>query len=221
MTSPAAANLRFLVVDDHPFFREGLVNWINRQGGWECVGVADTIANARASLAKLQPDIVLLDLKLRQEDGLALLAEVPESARDAIFIVLTQSDELVYAERALRAGARGFIMKEEATDSVRDAVNLVRRKGVYVSRRLAARFLHRVAGGNPVSADPLEGLSAREQQVLALLGAGTGIKEAADILGVSPKTAEAHRDNLRRKLNLPDATSVVRMATLWWHEGRI
>jgi DNA-binding NarL/FixJ family response regulator len=217
----AASELKFLIVDDHPFFREGLQAWIERQPGWRCIGVADTLTSARKLLMDRQPDVVLLDLKLQNEDGLSLLKDASDLSRRAACIVLTQSDEVLHAERALRAGARGFIMKEEAADRVRAAVQLVLNNEIYVSERLAARFVRRFARDDAAPSDPLHSLSARELQVLALLGSGQNIKEIADTLDISRKTAEAHRDNLRRKLKLSDATTLVRNATIWRHEGRI
>jgi DNA-binding NarL/FixJ family response regulator len=135
--------------------------------------------------------------------------------------VLTQSDQMLHAERALRAGACGFITKEEAVDRVQRAVEAVLQGETYVSERLAAQFVRRFTRTPAAGADPIQLLSPRELQVLGLLGSGQSIKEIADTLGVGAKTAEAHRDNLRRKLKLPDSTSLVRSATIWRHEGRI
>jgi DNA-binding NarL/FixJ family response regulator len=219
--SPARRELKFLVVDDHPFFREGLTAWIQLQPGWVCVGFADTVAAARKLISERQPDFVLLDLKLRNEDGLDVLNDLPGMASRPAFLVLTQSDEVLHAERALRAGASGFIMKEEAVDRVRQAVDAVLQGETYVSERLTTQFVRRFTRSGAAKADPLQSLSPRELQVLALLGSGQSIKEIADTLDIGPKTAEAHRDNLRRKLKLPDSTSLVRSATIWRHEGRI
>lgn len=213
--------LRFLVVDDHPFFREGLTTWIERQQGWSCCGVAENIRGALTQLQETAPDVVLLDLNLKGEDGLSLLSASGDAKRNASFIVLTQSEDVVHAERALRAGAKGFVMKEEATSTLLQAVQLALRNEVYVSARLTAHMVRRFAHSTSTGSDPLKTLSARELQVLALLGNGNTSKEIADQLGISPKTAEAHRDNLRRKLKFPDATTLLRNATIWRHEGRI
>jgi DNA-binding NarL/FixJ family response regulator len=223
MPSRSAPQVTFLIVDDHPFFREGLTHWIERQPGWKCCGFAETVAAAREKLIEYKPQVVLLDLRLKDEDGLTLLDELPPEARDAVFIVLTQSDEVLHAERALRAGARGFVMKEEASDCVLLAVRVVLQNEIYMSPRLAAHLQRRrlTRGDAEHDGDPWQSLTTRELQVLKLLGSGQNVKEIAETLSISPKTVEAHRDNLRRKLKFPDAISLVRNATIWKHEGRI
>lgn len=210
---------RLLVVDDHPFFRAGIIQWINQQEDLACVGEAGSVREAREAVKRLQPDIVLLDLRLGDGDGLDLIAELAGSHPDTRILALSQFDEVVYARRALQAGARGYLMKSVATDDLQEAVRcLMTGTKPYLSRKMEAIILGsllpaqgRAASGNPA----LENLSQRELQVFQLIGAGRSSREIAAYLKISQKTVDSHREHLKEKLGLADATALVRAATIW------
>lgn len=217
----AAQKIRVLVVDDHPFFRAGLVTWISSQQELLCVGEADSIKQARKAVADLKPQVVLLDLHLPDGDGLDLAAELCEANRELRVLCLTHRDENTFAHRALRAGARGYIMKSEATETVLTGILAIMRGEIFVSRQVAARALHNLFP-DPVSATPdLAKLSDRELQVFQLIGAGCGNKEVSEALRISPKTVETYRERLKEKLSLADASALAEAAAHWVKHGEL
>src|SRR5438128_5578555 len=180
--------IRVLVVDDHPFFRSGIVEWINRHPTLTCCGEADTVAAARSAAARLRPDIVLLDLRLPDGDGLELIRDLLEDCPDVRVIALSQYDEITYAHRALQAGARGYIMKSAATDAVLAAIEAVFHGEVYLSRAVAARLTHNLFPDPASIVSDLTRLSDRELEVFQMLGAGCRRREIARQHKISPKT---------------------------------
>jgi DNA-binding NarL/FixJ family response regulator len=216
-----AQKLRILVVDDHPFFRTGIVQWLNQQSDLQCCGEAENIAQARKAIEQLKPDVVLLDLHLPDGDGLDLCSEVSQSLPGTRILCLTHRDENTYAHRALRNGARGYVMKSEATDTVYSGIQAVMKGEIFVSRQVAARALHNLFP-DPASASPdLAKLSDRELQVFQLIGAGCGNREVSETLKISPKTVETYRERLKEKLNLADANALAKAATHWVEHGRL
>lgn len=213
--------IRVLVVDDHPFFRTGIIQWINQQRDLTCCGEAGSIVQARKAIEEIKPDVVLLDLHLPDGDGLDLCSEISQNTPLARILCLTHRDENTFAHRALRAGARGYIMKSEATDTVLAGIQAVMKGEIFVSRQVAARALHNLFP-DPASATPdLAKLSDRELQVFQLIGAGCGNKEVSETLKISPKTVETYRERLKEKLNLADATALAKAATHWVEHGRL
>ncbi|MFO1500918.1 MAG: response regulator transcription factor [Verrucomicrobiota bacterium] len=212
---------RILVVDDHPFFRRGVVQWLNQQDEVFCCGEADSVLTARAAVAELQPDVVLLDLHLTGGDGLDLIQDISSAHPAARIIVLSQRDEDVYAHRALRAGARGYVMKSEATETVLEAIATVLRGEPYVSRPVAARALHKLFPDPLASTPEIARLSDRELQVFQLLGADCSTREISSVLKISPKTVETYREHLKQKLDLPDSDALLAAATRWVSEGKL
>jgi DNA-binding NarL/FixJ family response regulator len=212
--------IRVLVVDDHPFFRAGIVRWLNEQPTLACCGEAPSVAAARRAVAGLQPDIILLDLRLGDGDGLDLARELSETHPAARIIVVSQNDEKAYAHRALRAGARAYIMKSEATEVVLTAIQTVLRGDIYLSRRADARLLQNLFPDPASKGQELARLSDRELQVFQLIGVGCAPREIADRLKISPKTVDTYREHLKNKLSLPDGAALLRMATLWVEKGR-
>jgi DNA-binding NarL/FixJ family response regulator len=210
--------LRVLIIDDHPFFREGLVAWIDRQPGLKCCGEAETLAAAKTVLAELKPDLILLDLQFREGDGLDLLRHPPPGVTMPPTIVLSQRDESLYAERALRAGARGYVMKDEAITTVLRAIDAVMAGGVYVSPVVNRQLLGRFAASPAGSKATLPQLTNRELQVYRLLGEGRSSKAIAVDLGISIKTVDSYRESLKQKLGLPDSVALLQHATLWVQE---
>jgi len=205
---------RILIVDDHPLYRQGLRRFIEAQPGLVCCGETDSCKAAMLAASQTNPDLVILDLCLRREDGLELLKNLHGRFPTVRVLVLSQKDESAYAEPALRAGAQGYIMKEEATEELLTAVNNVLKGELYVSRRLAAVILKkflRGATGDGVS----DKLSDRELQVFQFLGAGVSTREIATQLHLSVKTVETHRENIKHKLSLADSPSLLRAAQEW------
>ena len=213
---PAARGpIRVLIVDDHPFFRGGITAWIDRQNGLMCCGCADSPKDSLAALENLRPDIMLLDLQLREGDGFDVLRALRAAGRATPVIVVSHKDENIFAERALQAGARGYVTKEEACDALLDAITAVLSGRIHVSDAVR-RIL-----GNPENlsdaAGPrerLRSLGNREMQVFELLGRGRSTKEIAFLMGLSPKTIETYRENLKHKLGLASGAELIRFAIL-------
>lgn len=213
--------IRVLIVDDHPFFRSGLVQWLNQQDGITCCGEAGSVCEARKALAETQPDVILMDLRLRDGEGLDLIAEIMREHPRIRIIALSQFDEEAYAHRALKAGARGYLMKSEATESVLVAINTVTRGDIHLSPRIAARLMQNIFPDPASRGSDLAKLSDRELQVFQLLGGGLSTIEIAKQLKLSPKTVETYREHLKNKFGLTNAPALLRAATLWVESGRL
>jgi DNA-binding NarL/FixJ family response regulator len=218
---PSSPTLVF-VVDDHAFFRAGVIAWLQGQQGITCCGEAGTLAEARAALRGVAPDILLLDLGFKEGDGLEFIREARTLRPGMRVIVISQRDETVFAERAIKAGASGYLMKSEAVDRLLDAIHAVMAGDIHLSRAAAARVSSaEVAPGLRRSQDVAE-LSDRELQVFALIGSGLGPKEVATRLGISPKTVETYREHLKKKFGVQSAAMLTVIATEWVNnDGRI
>jgi len=207
---------RVLVVDDHPLIRFALSHLVDRTPDLECCGEADSVVSACAAVGRLAPDLVLLDLSLDDGDGFGLVEGWKRAMPAMKVIIISRHDEVVYAERSLRGGADGFVTKEEPPDEILRAVRLVLRGKRFVSDNIANQVMKRLeefpqAGGRA----GIDSLSDRELQVFRMLGEGRNNKEIAQQLDISPKTVESHRDNIKRKLGLPDSVSLIRFAANW------
>jgi DNA-binding NarL/FixJ family response regulator len=217
----SARKVRILVVDDHPLFREGLVQFINRQLGFVACGEAESVARTRTALATLKPDLLLLDLCLGDGDGLELIKEVRAQLPKMPILVLSQMDEALYAERVLRAGANGYVMKEEATEEVLNGIRTVMKGELHVSRRISVIVLHRLLETKREGrTEGLASLTDRELQVFQMLGAGLKTREIAHELKLSSKTIETYRENLKHKLGLGSAAELVKQAIQWIEKSR-
>ena len=205
---------RLLIVDDHPLYREGLRRFIESQPNLTCCGEADSASKATQLIRECRPELVILDLRLHRSDGMELIKNLAPEHPDLRILVLSQGDETVHAELALRAGAHGYIMKEEATDELLNAITSVLRGELYVSKRLSALVLKRFFRGD-TSTNLAERLSDRELQVFQFLGSGLTIQQIAEQLHLSVKTVETHRENIKHKLELRDAAAVVQTARDW------
>jgi len=215
-TSKSRRKARVLVVDDHPLFRDGLVQLINRQPDLTCCGEAGTAADALAALSLHKPDLALLDLRLGSADGLDVIKSFKAQCASVLILVLSQSDEALYAERALRAGASGYVMKEEATEEVLLAIRTILKGETYVSRKIAALVLHKLLRQTPDSPEVgIQSLTNRELQVFQLLGSGNGTRQIAQALNLSVKTIETYRGNIKNKLGFKDGADLVRQAKGW------
>jgi DNA-binding NarL/FixJ family response regulator len=212
---------RVLVVDDHPFFLAGLVQWLDRQPTLTCCGQAGSVAEARRAVQELQPDVIFMDLRLSDGDGLELIRELTSAQPQLRIVALSQFDEQVYAHRALLAGARGYLMKSEATETALAAVQMVLRGGTYVSRSVAAQLLENLFP-DPVCPIPqIARLSDRELQVFQLLGSGSSVRQISARLKISPKTVETYREHLKEKLGAKDSEILRQLAANWVTTGQL
>ena len=205
-----------LLVDDHPMTRAGLAQLINKQPDMEVCWEAGNAAEALAKLSELKPDIILTDITMPGRSGIELIKDVLAIHPGLPFLVVSMHDELIYAERALRAGARGYIMKEAGGEKLLAAIRCVLAGQVYVSDRMSANLLDSLTGRRPRgSGSPIEKLSDREFEVLQLIGQGKSTREIAEHLHLSPKTVDVHRSHIKEKLELKDITSLMRYAVRW------
>ena len=214
---PAAARkTRILIADDHPLFREGLVQVIGLDRDLCCCGESDCVAATKRAVEVLKPDLVILDLRLRDGDGLELIRFLMTRNRALRILVLSQLDETLYAERALRAGARGYVMKEEASTEVRHAIRSVLNGDLFVSRKMSVIVLHKLLSKeSELRGDSVSCLSNRELQIFQLIGAGVATADIALELKLSLKTIEAHRENIKHKLGLRNVIELLCHATHW------
>ena len=207
---------QILIVDDHPMVRERLAEVIHRHADLRVCGQADDAFHARQLIATAKPDLVIVDLALKQSDGLDLIKDLQAADPALLILVVSMYEESLYGERALRAGAHGYINKQEATRNIVAAIRRILAGETFLSERLAQALAARVVGrpaGKPASA--VSALSDRELQVFNLIGEGRTVSQIAAILHVASSTVETHRDRIREKLNLPDANAVLRAAIAW------
>lgn len=207
---------RILLVDDHPFMRAGLAQLIDRQADMRVCGEAGNPAEALQALASTKPDLVLSDLTMPGRSGLEFIKDLRAAHADLAILVVSMHDESVFAERALRAGARGYIMKEAGGENLLAAIRQVLRGEVYVSPRMSARILESLSGARPRgSKSPIEKLTDREFEVFQLIGQGKSTRDIAGQLHLSSKTVDVHRANIKEKLGLTDSTALIRHAVRW------
>jgi DNA-binding NarL/FixJ family response regulator len=205
-----------LLVDDHPFMRAGLRQLIDRQSDLVVCGEAGNPAEAFQQLSRGRPDLVLTDLTMPGRGGLEFLRDLRAAHEGLAILVVSMHDEGVYAERALRAGARGYIMKEAGGENMLAAIRRVLGGEVYVSPRMSARILDALSTGRPRgSRSPIEQLTDREFEVFQLIGQGKSTRDIAAELHLSPKTVDVHRGHIKEKLELRDVTSLIRHAVRW------
>jgi DNA-binding NarL/FixJ family response regulator len=207
---------RLLIVDDHPMMRNGLAQLIDNEGVLKVCAQADNAGQAINAVAKLQFDLALVDISLPDKSGLELIKDMRSLAPNLPILVVSMHDELIYAERVLRAGARGYIMKQEGGQKFLQAIRHVLAGQIYVSDKMSARILESLSGQSPApTGSPVRRLSDREFEVFQLIGQGVGTSEIAIRLHLSVKTVEVHRANIKQKLDLETATELVRYAVRW------
>ncbi len=205
---------RVLIVDDHPIVRQGLRRLIDQEEDLSVCGEAEDVKEARDAIQALSPDAVILDISLKNSDGVDLLKELRIRRLKTPVLVLSMHDESIYAERLLSAGANGYIMKQEASDRFLAALREVLSGGIYVSDAVRSKIANAAATEDVVD-DPIARLSNRELQVFNLIGQGLSTREIADKLNLSVKTIESHRLTIKEKLNIDSATQLVRYAVRW------
>jgi len=206
---------KILLVDDHPLVREWLANLINQQPDLAVSGEAESVKQALDFLSKAPPDLAIIDLSLNESSGLDLIKAVKASYPHIGMIVLSMHDERHYAERAIRAGARGYVMKRETTKKIISAIHQVLSGKLGVSEEVAALFAERFVDDRPRSGTPVEELSDRELEVFRLLGAGLDTRSVATRLEISIKTVQAYCARIKDKLHLANATELLREAIRW------
>jgi DNA-binding NarL/FixJ family response regulator len=207
---------KIFVVDDHPIVRQGLGLLINREPDMIVCGAAEETQSALRAIPTLQPDVMVVDISLSGPDGLELVKTIRTRDANLAILVLSMHDESIYAERALRAGANGYIMKQEATEKVLVAIRRILRGEVYLSDRVSSKMLQQyVRGSSTARESPVADLSDRELEVFRLVGEGHGTRQIAEELHLSVKTVETYQAHIKEKLSLRNARELVQHAIEW------
>lgn len=207
---------RVLLVDDHPTMREGLIRVIEREADLTVCGEAESIQRALEMIEFIKPDVAVVDISLGGHNGLELIKDIKIRHPQLSVLVHSMHDESVYAERALRAGAKGYISKNEPPQKLLQAIRDVLKGEIFLSAAMTRQILHAVGADRADrKTSPFRELSDREFEVFELTGQGLGTKEIAGTLHLSEKTVQAHRDHIRQKLNLPDGRSLTGFAIRW------
>jgi DNA-binding NarL/FixJ family response regulator len=223
MQATKQAKTRVVVIDDHPMIRRGLTGLINEEPNLSVCGQAGTSREALELIAALKPNLAIIDISLDERDGIELIKEVRALHPETQLLVLSMHDEAIYAERALRAGASGYVMKAEAAGTVMAAIRRVLSGKIYISEKITEQLLERVTSRRKdvrTLASPVELLSDRELQIFRLLGDGARVREIASQLFISIKTVESHRVNIKEKLNVQTSAQLLRYAIQYSHLKR-
>jgi DNA-binding NarL/FixJ family response regulator len=216
----AAPKRRIFLVDDHPLVREWLTNLINEQSDLTVCGEAESGPQAMQAMLALKPDAAIVDISLKDSSGIELLKDLKQTAPGIAVLVLSMHEEAHYAERALRAGARGYVVKRETTRKVIGAIHKVLAGEMYISEEIAAALASQYVTGKSPNDTSITQLSDRELEVFELLGQGRGTRQIAEVLRVSVKTVQAYCARIKEKLNLTSATELLREAVRWHESSR-
>jgi DNA-binding NarL/FixJ family response regulator len=220
-TGEHAAKIRILVLDEQPLFRYGISAYLNSQPDMVVCGEADSIEGAVSKIAECQPELLVTELRLGAGDSLKLIKELKAKNRTLRILMYSAFEESIFAERAMRAGANGYVMKKAPKEKLTASIRHIVEGGIYVSREVALsgfrRSLQRRSKNNrpPRSANTLENLSNREMHIFQLLGSGLGTRQIAQLLDVSVKTVESHRENIKHKLRLSSGVQLRDRAVKW------
>jgi DNA-binding NarL/FixJ family response regulator len=207
---------KVFIIDDHPIVRQGLALFINREPDLAVCGDAEEANTALRLIGELKPDLVMLDISLNGPDGLDLLKTIRARDPNLPVLILSMMDEALYAERGLRAGANGYIMKQQATEQVLVAIRRILGGEIYLSERMANKMLHLFVGGSPTEqSSPIADLTDRELEVFRLIGEGHGTRQIADALHLSIKTVESYQAHIKEKLLLKNGRELVQRAIQW------
>ena len=213
---------KILIVDDHPIVRDGFARLIGKKGEKDLMvcGEADNAVDALKIIAKVKPDLVIVDIFLRGCDGIELTKSIRHQNSKLPILVLSMHDESLYAERALRAGANGYIMKNESSEDLLRAIRKVLSGGVYISENVSSKIVHKLKRGGPSDlSSPVASLSDRELEVFNLLGRARTTQQVADELFISVKTVETHISRIKEKLDLRGYNELIIHAALWINSG--
>lgn len=207
---------RILIVEDHPIFRMGLTDLIEQENDLEVCGSAEDVFSAQKTLAKLNPDLVIIDLALKKSSGLELLEQIKSQYSHLPVLVLSSYDEQIYAERCLQAGAQGYINKKEASESVIKAIRQIFQGNIFLSEKMTAAILNKLRN-TPATpgASPVKNLTNRELEVFSLIGKGMVPGAIAKRLHISAKTVYSHTERIKEKLGIKHSSELVRFAALW------
>ncbi len=215
-TNMSLNKTKILIIDDHPIVRQGLARLIEHEDDLEVCGQADDAPAAMKAIRKQNPDIAIVDITLKETNGMELIKDIKVQYPSLPVLTLSMHDESLYAERALRAGAKGYIMKQQATDNVIDAIRKVLNGQVYISDEMAIKMVRKLVNGRPdAGASPLDSLSDRELEVFLLIGKGHGTRQISEKLHLSVKTIETYRSHIKEKLNLVDASELLQYSIQW------
>jgi DNA-binding NarL/FixJ family response regulator len=207
---------KILVVDDHPIVRQGLARLIDEEPDLDVYAQAEEAHEAMSIIKQRKPDLVIVDISLKETSGLELIKDIKATYPNLPILALSMHDESLYAERSLRAGARGYVMKTEATAKVVDAIRKILSGRIYVSDNVAGKMMNKIVGGGPnVGASAIDKLSDRELEVFSLIGQGYSTRKIAQRLHLSIKTIETYRAHIKEKLNLADSTELLQYAIRW------
>ncbi|HMC26782.1 MAG TPA: response regulator transcription factor [Verrucomicrobiae bacterium] len=217
-TKPASSRprkIRIFIVDDHPMMRQGLSQLIGNEPDLELCGEAEDAGTAVEQIDQLNPDLAIIDISLRSGNGIELIKDLQGRRPELPVLVLSMHDESLYAERVLRAGGRGYVMKQEGGKKIMQAIRQVLAGQTCVSPAISSQILDSVAGRRKPAASPVETLTDREFEVFQLIGQGRATKQIAQQLRVSVKTAEVHRVNIKKKLKIGSIPELIRFAVRW------
>lgn len=207
---------KILIVDDHPIFRMGMKELINQEKDFTVCALAANINEARQALTTATPDMAIIDITLAEDNGLDLVKEISGSEKNIPMLVLSMHEESVWAERAIRAGASGYIMKKEASESVISALRAIHEGKIHVSSNMVALLLNKLQDNpNCRGASTIDILTDRELEVFRLIGAGMSTREIADQLSLGIKTIGTYRDRIKQKLSMKNGAELTRRAVLW------
>jgi DNA-binding NarL/FixJ family response regulator len=216
--TPGKVKTRIMLVDDHPMLIRGIADLINGEPDLEVCGEASTFQEAMAQVTKLKPGLVVVDVSLDGNNGIELMKNLSGRPGAPPILAYSMHDESIYAERALRAGAKGYVMKQAAPEVLLSAIHQILKGKIFLSETMSERLLGKLVGAGSTStatAWPIDKLSDRELEVLQLLGQGMGTSQIADKLCLSVKTIETYREHLKQKLNLANGQELLRYAIEW------
>jgi DNA-binding NarL/FixJ family response regulator len=206
---------RLMIVDDHPLVRSGIRSLIQLEGDLEVCAEAEDHATALDRIAAEQPDLVLVDISLKNSNGLNLLKDIAADHPGVMTLAVSMHDEYTYAFRCLKAGAKGYIMKQEGTEKIIEAIRCVLGGKTYLSPAMTQSAVEQLGKGNGAGSSPVEVLSNRELELFQLTGQGKEIAEIAEIMNISPRTVEVHRSHIKKKLGLRTSTDIFQAAYEW------
>jgi len=206
---------KVLIVDDHPILRQGLAELIDHEEDLEVCAQAEDANQALSAIKKMPPDIAIVDIALKEASGVELIKDIKAQHPQLPVLALSMHEESLYAKRVLRAGATGYIMKQEATEDVIAAIRKVLTGQVYVSQKMTEKLMYKLVGRTPEPASAVESLSDRELEVFLLIGKGHSTRQIADKLFLSIKTIETYRAHLKEKLALDGSAQLLQYAIQW------
>ena len=219
MSAPVQTKTQVVIVEDHPLFRERLALLINKELDMQVCGETDNIRQAMELIQSRRPNAAVVDISLKGSSGLELIKDIKAQSIDLPVLVLSMHDESLYAERVIRAGAKGYITKDEASEKVMTAIRKVVAGEIYLSEQMTARVLENLSGKN-AGGSPLERLTDRELEVFQLIGNGKTAKQIAETLNLGLTTIDTYRARIKEKLNLKNATELVHEAAEWVRSQR-